>query len=374
MSGTALDTSALTQPVSRADVRAFTAQLRREGKLTSAVVTAIGTVFVGGIILVAAVLMASVVSFALFTDDGRPNPIGIAFLLFFLLIIALVVYAVVVLFRGRATRRYRLARFAEANGMTWTPAIADPGLPGMLFAEGHNREATDVVSGRRPRGLAVGNYTYKTGSGKNEQTHNWAYVELQLDTPLPHIVLDAVGNNGLFGVSNLPTTFSRDQRLSLEGDFDRHFALYCPRGYERDALYLFTPDVMARFVDNAAALDVEIIDDRLFLYSRRQLSTLDPAVWEWIFGTVDAIDDKLGQWARWRDERLVAESAPGAAAAASAAGSPVASGVPLLTPPPVGVAREGRRLRRGFSWIGAVFAVLFIGWWLFSVLSDTFLR
>ncbi len=131
-------------------------------------------------------------------------------------------------------------------------------------------------------------------------------------------------------MSNLPTTFSRDQRLSLEGDFDQHFALYCPTGYERDALYLFTPDVMARFIDNAAALDVEIVDDRLFLYARRELSTLDPAVWQWIFGTVDAIDEKLGQWARWRDERL------------PAARRPVASGVPLLTPPPVGsLARAG---------------------------------
>ena len=46
MSGIALNTSALTEPVSRADVRAFTAKLRREGKLTSIVITAIGIVVV----------------------------------------------------------------------------------------------------------------------------------------------------------------------------------------------------------------------------------------------------------------------------------------------------------------------------------------
>lgn len=362
MSGTPPDTSALTAPVDRAAVRAFTAQLRREGKLNSVVVATIAFLVVGGILLVSAILLASVVSFALFADDGRPSPVGIGFLVFFAAVIAMLVFGVTAMFRGRAERRYRLAHFAEANGLTWFPAVPNPDLPGMIFAEGHSREATDVIHGPRPRWVEVGNYTYKTGSGKSEQTHKWAYVMLRLDTPLPHIVLDAVGNNGLFGASNLPATFSRDQRLSLEGDFDQHFALYCPTGYERDALYLFTPDVMARFVDNAAALDVEIIDDRLFLYARRELSTLDPAVWQWIFGTVDAIDAKLGQWARWRDERL------------AAAPTPVASGVPLLTPPPVGVAREGRRLRRGFSWITGVFIVLGVGWWLFTVLSDTFLR
>ena len=362
MSGTALDTTALTRPVPRADVRAFTAQLRREGKLTSVAFTAIGIVLVGGIFLMVAVLMASVVSFGLFATDGRPSPIGIGFLIFFAAVIALIVYALIVLFRGRAERRYRLAHFAEANGMTWTPTVPDPALPGMIFAEGRDREATDVIRGPRPRLVEVGNYTYKTGSGKSEQTHKWAYVQMRLDTPLPHIVLDAVGNNGLFGVSNLPATFGRDQRLSLEGDFDRYFALYCPKGYERDALYLFTPDVMARFIDNAAALDVEIVDDRLFLYARRELSTTDPAVWEWVFGTVGAIDDKLAQWARWRDERLAAEEAP------------AASRVPLLTPPPAGVAREGRRLRRGFSWITAAFVVLGVGWWLLTVVFDMFVR
>ncbi|MGM3371952.1 hypothetical protein, partial [Escherichia coli] len=87
--------------------------------------------------------------------------------------------------------------FAEANGLTWFPAVPNPDLPGMIFAEGHSREATDVIHGPRPRWVEVGNYTYKTGSGKSEQTHKWAYVMLRLDTPLPHIVLDAVGNNGL---------------------------------------------------------------------------------------------------------------------------------------------------------------------------------
>lgn len=362
MSGMALDTSALTQPVDRAEVRALTAQLRREGKLMSTAFLVIGIVVVGGILLTSAVLLAAVVSFALFADDGRPNPIGIGFLLFFAAVVVLVAYAMIVFFRGRATRRYRLARFAETNGMEWIPAVSNPALPGMIFGEGHDREATDVVHGPLPRPIAIANYRYKTGSGKSEQTHKWAYVELRLDTPLPHIVLDAVGNNGLLGASNLPATFGRDQRLSLEGDFDRHFALYCPKGYERDALYLFTPDVMARFIDNAAALDVEIVDDRLYLYARRELSTLDPATWEWIFGTVDAIDEKLGQWARWRDERLPAAS------------TPEAFGIPLLTPPPAGVAREGRRLRRGFSWVGGVLAVLAVGWWLLSVVADMFLR
>ncbi|WP_338037096.1 hypothetical protein [Microbacterium lushaniae] len=213
----------------------------------------------------------------------------------------------------------------------------------------------------QPRFVEFANYRYTTGSGKNRTTHKWGYVAVKLDTPLPHIVLDAIGNNGLFGVSNLPAAFDRDQRLSLEGDFDRYFSLYCPADYERDALYLFTPDIMARFIDNAAALDVEIVDDWLFLYAKRDLSTLDPATWAWLFSVVAALLDKFDQWARWRDDRLA--HAPMAAADGDAAPAGAAA-APMLTPPPAGVAPGGRRLKRGFSWGTVVVIVLVIAWYV----------
>lgn len=51
--------------------------------------------------------------------------------------------------------------------------------------------------------------------------------------------------------------------LSLEGDFDRHFRLYVPSGYERDALCVFTPGLMALCIDETGDLDIEIRDDQL---------------------------------------------------------------------------------------------------------------
>lgn len=261
--------------------------------------------------------------------------------------------------RRARTTRYRLNRFAQANGMTYQARIADPPLPGMIFGIGRSRASTDVVRGTTPRFAEFGNFQYTTGSGKNSTTHNWGYVAVKLDVPLPNIVLDAKGNNS-FG-SNLPAAFRKAQRLSLEGDFDRYFDLYCPEGYESDALYLFTPDIMARFIDNAAELDVEIVDDWLFLYTQRKASTLDPATWAWLFGAVGALLVKLDQWARWRDERLLVANSPLASPAGQARDAtalPFAAPAGMLTPPP-GVAREGRRLSRGFRWVPIVVAIVF---------------
>lgn len=66
---------------------------------------------------------------------------------------------------------------------------------------------------------------------------------------------------------------------------------------------------MSDFIRSAAPLDVEIIDDWMFFYTRQRITTIDVATWTWLFGTVDALATKLGQWAMWRDDRLPAEQA-----------------------------------------------------------------
>lgn len=360
------DAQPLVDPVDRAAVKAWQAQQRANGVGTGqgclvAVMIAFASVF-----LVVGLAMLPLIGGA-FSGD-RPSP---AFVLVPLLFLAVPIIMIVVVVRGAIgspEAAYRLDHFARANGMRYLPRAEDPRLPGMIFNRGNSRQATGRVRGEHPRFVEFGNYRYTTGSGKNRTTHRWGYVAIHLDAPLPHIVLDALGNNSVFG-SSLPTTFDRDQRLSLEGDFDRHFALYCPQGYERDALYLFTPDIMARFIDHAGQLDVEIVDDWLFLYTRRNVSTLDPRTWAWLFSVVAALMDKLAQWGRWRDERLTAGAAP---AAAVAPGGALPFGDEAVVAPPApapGVAEPGRRLKKGWSWASVVVALLAIAWFALNVIG-----
>ncbi len=125
-------------------------------------------------------------------------------------------------------KRWRLAGFGRDVGMEYVPAVREPDLPGSLFSIGSGRVASDILRGREPRFVEVGDYSYVVSNGKNSQTVRWGYIAIRLDVPLPHIVLDATANDGVFG-SNLPVSLARGQRLSLEGDFDRHFRLFCPR-------------------------------------------------------------------------------------------------------------------------------------------------
>jgi hypothetical protein len=101
------------------------------------------------------------------------------------------------------------------------------------------------------------------------------YLSIRLPRSLPHFVVDAHANG-----RSLPLPLKPKNRVSLEGDFDDHFALYAPTGYARDALYLFTPDVMALLIDETGDLDVEVIGDRLTIYAPALFDLRNPAVWE----------------------------------------------------------------------------------------------
>ena len=405
------DARPLTEPVDRAAVRDAGRRMREKGgghARFSTVSGATGALISAVAILAIVGIFFWIFSSVLVTASGSGSPgelVGAGALPIVIVGAAIALIAVAWVRGGSRTqeRWYRLSRFAAANGMSFESSVSSPHRPGMVFGVGGSRVATDVVRGTRPRFVEFANYRYTTGSGKSRTTHRWGYVAIKLDVPLPHIVLDATSNNGLFGASNLPASFGKDQRLGLEGDFDRFFSLYCPAGYERDALYLFTPDIMARFIDNAAALDVEIVDDWLFFYGKRDFSTLDPATWAWLFGAVGALLDKLAQWARWRDERLRADAAasaspdaspdagsslavdsPAAAAVAAAARAlsdtalPFAAPGGVITPPPVapghralgrgpiGVAPPGRRLQRRVSWVSIAFMVGIVAWWIVS--------
>ncbi|WP_199190225.1 hypothetical protein [Cryobacterium sp. N22] len=184
------------------------------------------------------------------------------------------------------------------------------------------------------------------------------FCAVRLSTRLPHILLRAQDGPGdRFTLVDLPAS---SQRLSLEGDFDDYFTLYCPEKYERDALYLFTPDVMARLIDRVRGFDVEIIDDWLFLVSSRDVVTLDPDAWQGLYDAVGALSDKIGRWERWRDDRMPAEP-PVTSSTDAGAGA-----VKLKPAPRSGrVAKRGRRLRMRLgvgTWIGLVaFALLMVG-------------
>ena len=246
-----------------------------------------------------------------------------------------------------------LARFADANGMRLGIRSAEPQYPGLLFNEGRSRASTLHLFS--PTGVLadVGGYEYVTGSGRNRTTHHWRFAAFRLPHPVPHLLLDAKANNGVWG-TNLPETFASSQRISLGEPFDSHYQLYAPEGYGRDAFQLLPPNVMEALLNAPAVYDIEMVDDWLFCYTQSQQDLTNPATWRLLETIANGVLGSLTPVVnRYSDSRL-----PGQETAPAAYGPG--------TPAPV--APLGRRLRSGAS-LGVILLVIgligLIGFFLF---------
>ena len=222
-----------------------------------------------------------------------------------------------------------------------TTVSAGPSYPGAIFGLGSSRHVTDHFRNTDNRYLDFSSYAYVTGSGsgsgsgsgrgsgKNRMTRRWGFLALQLDRVLPHLLLDSRANNGLMGTTNLPAVFSHDQVLSLE----------------RDALYVFTPDLMALLIDEASPFDVEIVDRWMLVYSARPFPLADTATYQRLLRIVSTIGAKtLAHTDCYVAERVGAFTANR-------------------------VAPQGQRLRRRVSWVGIAAMVLFLTAWFSGFFS-----
>lgn len=342
--GLTFDVSALTSRIGRRAVREFFAAFRRDFPAAAAASRTtprwvLGTVL--WLLLLGPASMAIGVSqeIADGADDMVPQLIGMS--AFGLLMLTGLIVLIWWFFRtgDRLTRpadHLRLATFARDNALGY-----DPGP--QLAPDGS--VITRMMVGQGGRQLRLGNFELTGQMRTDGRTHFGGECAIKLGAAMPHISLLSTGHRTpALAAYAAP---ARDQRLSLEGDFNRHYELYCPSGYERDALYLFTPDVMARLIDEVHGFDVELRDDWLILHSRADVVTLDPAVWASLAGAINGLTDKIAQWERWRDDR--ADSPPTADRPRPAQGQ---------------VAPQGRRLRSGVgagALLAAAFAAVYLG-------------
>ena len=308
-----VDWSAFTEPVAPQEVQQWKAAAQSSGVRWAG--DGVGRVIVIILVLLPVVgllaVMGGGILIASIAGLASGDPGGVAFgalgVVGGLVVLALVAFLAWAVIRtapreSRWERWLRLDRFARENRMTFSPADPDPAYAGAIFQYGGSRMAIDHFRSVEGRFFDFGNFQYVVSNGKSSTTVTWGFLAMNLERRLPHMLLDSLQNNTL--LSGLSGLFARDQVLSLEGDFDRYFTLYCPREYETDALYVFTPDLMALCIDEVAPFDVEIVDDWLFVYSPRAFTMENPQLLARLLRIIEVVGNKaLKRTHRYRDER-----------------------------------------------------------------------
>lgn len=132
-------------------------------------------------------------------------------------------------------------------------------------------------------------------------THYYSVITTQLPRSLPNVVFDSLKQRR----RQFRFHFAKSQLHHLEGDFDKHFATYFPRGYTVDSMSFISPDVMWALRE-AEDYDVEIVGDRLFLYGSL-LGSAEAQLDDMHTKLMDIKKQLLDNILTYRDERLPME-------------------------------------------------------------------
>jgi len=201
---------------------------------------------------------------------------------------------------GRSLTHAAQSRQAEAfcteRGYAFRDRVVNLPVSGLLFRSSKNVVMEGVIDALD----ADAPFVYARVSARGRRLRGLKLIMLPLPRPVPNMVLLSTSGNVL---KNLGIALKESQRLSVEGDFRSLFTLYCPAAYERDALYVFTPDLLGRLMDAAAGCDLEIVDDRVLIYAPAHAFS-KPGHLDEMPGLVRYLHEKFDrQTRRYRDER-----------------------------------------------------------------------
>jgi len=204
-------------------------------------------------------ILAGGVLFGYYTSEYM-----VAFVISFVLLFVL--YALV----QKRIRDSLIQQFARSLGYDFALTGDLSGVDGALFCVGHEREMSDVISGKDSgHPTRVFCYSYTTGEGKSKQVHVFTVFERTFDSIVPHIMLHRP--DGIFS-DDVPI-FSGGVSLTLEGDFNKHFSLEVEKDFEMEAYEIFTPDVMQELIETSKKFNFEFYRNKLYIYMPKLIDT-----------------------------------------------------------------------------------------------------
>lgn len=147
---------------------------------------------------------------------------------------------------------------AEINGWNYRDSGDPSGESGIMFQQGHSRAISrhidGVIDGRQFR---IFNYAFAIGYGRSRIAYQYVVFAFKFNGSFPHIYLNNKHNS---------YTIKTGEKIPLPLEFEKQFLLSAPRKYEIEALQIFTPDVLAKILDNGFAHDIEFVEQEVLMF------------------------------------------------------------------------------------------------------------
>ena len=163
-----------------------------------------------------------------------------------------------------------MRQFALAHGYTFKPSGTPDGRAGSLFSLGRNPKLFNLISGAYlGQAIEIFNYRYAIRRGRDTYTFPFTVFEIDFPAVLPQIFLHDRQARYFGSSDGLNVKFPNARKIDLEGGFHEHFDLWVGEKFEIEALQIFTPDLMARLMDQWQHLSIEFVGNHIYIYENK---------------------------------------------------------------------------------------------------------
>lgn len=168
----------------------------------------------------------------------------------------------------KARKRFWMS-VAETNGWSYLEQmdrkLYAASLP-LMFKEGYGRKKSNIIVGTKDSlSFHIYEYQFTKQQGKTSITYPYTVFEFYFSGQVPHLYLNYKDDQYSVVVGTtvkLPASLEKNMRLSV------------PPQYEIEALEIFTPDILEYIQNKNWKLDIEILDQKLYIFQPYLVSTL----------------------------------------------------------------------------------------------------
>lgn len=162
-----------------------------------------------------------------------------------------------------------IGRFAQSNDLLLIKDSIRLDYPGSPFRL--NTYVPFAIRSKSSQFYELGYLRPTFSKRRSSSAKTYTYLRLKLPYALPHIIMRKQREGSI-----LPWQINDLSKFHLEGEFGTTFDTLVTRGHEHDALYIFTPDVMERFINVAKDFECEIVNDEFYLYTTKKIAIINP--------------------------------------------------------------------------------------------------
>ncbi len=96
---------------------------------------------------------------------------------------------------------------------------------------------------------------------KNYQAYNYTVISIKVEGSLPHIYLNYKRDSYGLNIG---------KKVSVPLEFEKSFQVSIPEGYHIEALEIFTPEILAKILDQEIKVDIELVDNQIYFFIEKQ--------------------------------------------------------------------------------------------------------